>query len=387
MFPRLPRAFARKFHKTENKRERTIQGQFRIPIPTGARLSQDFPSRVTVGMVLAEKEKNKVLSPVYGVAKVSPEGDAFLIQQDGSWSTKAEFSIPKITAKEFIESLDSGGLYSLDFANLSLAQYLEPLLGSSNVKLVLSPFCRFQHLDFEELIFSECKEAFSAFLEMLNELFPKVQLCNFFGDNKLIYKHPLGFPEYFLSHKLPYDISSAKAALIDKSVVYLGAETIYHLLKRIFYKEPFTKRHLSVFLVDKKGRMDTEPRQYFLTNGQDLQFLLKNVDKEFFAASFESVYDEVEPVQMKELGFFDIYKQFLITFYERKAVRQKPFLCIECMECNYYCPTSANPFQLVKGNSESFLYENCIQCGICTVYCPSGINIRELIRLPRGENA
>lgn len=74
----------------------------------------------------------------------------------------------------------------------------------------------------------------------------------------------MGFLNIFCHKQFQWDVLKSKKALNTYEVLYLGAETIYHLLRKLYFGEPFTKRHLAVFLVDRKGRMDLEPRQYFL---------------------------------------------------------------------------------------------------------------------------
>lgn len=110
-----------------------------------------------------------------------------------------------------------------------------------------------------------------------------------------------------------------------------------------------------------------------------MAFIPANLDKRYKIASFQTVYEEVKPMDVLSLGYFNIYEQYSITLYEKLPASRKEFSCIDCMECNNYCPTHANPVQLIKGRVEEFEKSQCISCGICTVYCPSGIDIRKRI--------
>ncbi|MCX7999790.1 MAG: 4Fe-4S dicluster domain-containing protein, partial [Leptospiraceae bacterium] len=62
----------------------------------------------------------------------------------------------------------------------------------------------------------------------------------------------------------------------------------------------------------------------------------------------------------------------IITSHER--------ICIDCNDCNYFCPVQANPKELLNRNKSSFLAEKCIECGLCSVFCPSHIDFARRIR-------
>lgn len=379
LFPRLPRAFARKLHKTENKKERTIQGQFLIPVPAGSVLSDSYPTRVVHGQVMLAHNGKKVLAPVNGVASLTADQKFFQIKQDGSWSTTSPYQFRQYDLPTLLESFDEGALYSLDLLETPLKDYFQKFSKDSTFKIVLSPFCRYQHLNFEEMILRDMKDAYKSFIELLQTIFPKAEISNFFKVPSLDFEHPDGIPEYFLHRQFHEPVFQTRKSLVNHEVLFLGGETIFHILRKLYYNEPFTKRHLAVFLVDRKGRMDVEPRQFFLTNGQSLAFIPANLDKRYKIASFETVFEEVKPLDVTALGYFNIYEHYSITLYEKLPASRKEFSCIDCMECNNYCPTHANPVQLIKGKTEEFEKSLCISCGICTVYCPSGIDIRKRI--------
>ncbi|TGK99748.1 oxidoreductase [Leptospira levettii] len=379
LFPRLPRAFARKFHKTENKRERTIQGQFLIPVPAGSEITDSYPTRVTHGQVMLSHNGTKVLAPVNGVATLTADQKFFQIKQDGSWSTSSKYQFQSYDFSSLINAFDEGALASLDINEMPLKDYFLKFKSNPSFQIVLSPFSRYQHLDFEEMILTSMKEAYSSFIELLKTTFPKIEVKNFFEIPTLKYEHPNGIPEYFLHKQFHWDVKKAKKSLQSNEILYLGAETIYHILRKLYFGEPFTKRHLAVFLVDRKGRMDLEPRQFFLTNGQSLAFIPSNLDKRYKIVSFDTVFEAIQPMDVNSLGYFNIYEHYSITLYEKLPAVRKEFSCIDCLECNQYCPTQANPFQLIKGKNEEFDKDKCVTCGICTVYCPAGIDIRKRI--------
>lgn len=103
------------------------------------------------------------------------------------------------------------------------------------------------------------------------------------------------------------------------------------------------------------------------------------MDKRYKIASFDTVFEAIQPMDVQSLGYFNIYDHYSITLYEKLPISRKEFSCIDCMECNQYCPTQANPIQLIKGKKEEFDKDKCVSCGICSVYCPAGIDIRKRI--------
>lgn len=380
VFPKLPRSFTRKLHKTENKRERTIQGNFLIPVPPGSSLPDDFPRRVSLGEILVDAQTKRILSPVNGLASLTADRTHFQIKQDGAWRTDSPLQITSYTYETFLEICKVGALASLDFEHLTLDQYFSSFKKDGTFDIFLAPYARYNYLPFSNFILDEMPEAFKEFESLIRKIFPNAKIHNEIKPDFIPFKHPDGIPEFFISQKTGSTIRDALTALDSRTVMYLGPETIYHVLRMAFYNEPFTRRHLYVCLVDRKGRMDTESRFYLLTNGQSLDFVIKNFDSRYKIASFQSMYEGVNSLDIRSLGNFDIYNHSILLLYERLPVIRNSFACIDCYECNTYCPTNANPIAVVKNNSEEFVKSQCIQCGICTLYCPSGIDIRSKIQ-------
>ncbi len=379
VFPRLPRSFTRKFHKTENKRERTIQGNFLIPVPPGSQVLDDFPKRVSLGEVIASTPNLRILSPVNGLVALTEDRSHFQIKQDGAWTTASPFLRRVCSYESFIADCKEGALASLDFPDLPLDTYFSAFSKSDSFEIFLAPFSRYNNLPFLEIIENEMAEASLEFVQTLAEIFPNAKIHNFLNSKEHRFVHPEGIPEYFVSKQLKSDIKTITASIESKKILYLGPETLYHILRMVYYREPFTRRHLYVCLVDRKGRIDTESRYFLLTNGQSLDFIIQNFDKRYKVASFQSMYEAISPHDIHALGNFNIYKHSILVLYERLPVVRKAFACIDCFECNTYCPTNANPYAIVKGSADLFLNSQCIQCGICTLYCPSGIDLRTKI--------
>jgi len=379
VFPRLPRSFTRKFNKTENKRERTIQGNFLIPVPTGSQFLEDFPKRVLLGEMIASTQNLRILSPVNGLASLSEDRNFFQIKQDGAWHTTSPFLRRVSSYETFLADCKEGALASLDFPNLALDKYFGSFYKTDPFEIYLAPFTRYNNLPFLEIIASEMKEAVSEFVLTLAEIFPNAKIHNFLNSDASQYTHPDGIPEYFISKFQKSNLKKITSELESRKIMYIGPETLYHILRMVYYREPFTRRHLYVCLVDRKGRIDTESRYFLLTNGQSLDFIIQNFDKRYKVASFQSMFEAVSPHDIRSLGNFNIYEHNILLLYERLPVIRNAFPCIDCFECNAYCPTGANPYSIVRGHSEDFISSQCIECGICTLHCPSGIDIRSKI--------
>ncbi|MDZ4724781.1 MAG: 4Fe-4S dicluster domain-containing protein [Leptospira sp.] len=386
VFPKLSRGFTRKFHKTENKRERTIQGNFLIPVPTGHQIPDQFPRRVSLGEVLVTTPNLRILAPVNGIVSLNEEKTHFQIKQDGAWNTNSPYDPKSLTLDTFINECKMGALASLDFPNLTLDQYFSSFQPMETFEIFIAPYTRNNFLPFSEILHDEMRPALREFITLLQQLFPKATMFNYLENHQSKFKHPQGIPEYFISQKTNQNIPSIREALSSRKVMYLGPETIYHILRMIYFKEPFTRRHLYVCLVDKKGRIDTESRYYLLTNGQCLDFLVKHLQGRYKVASFQSMFESVTIEDINSLGFFNIYEHQVLVLYERKPVKRKAFACIDCLECNTYCPTNANPISIVKNRHSQFNVSNCIECGICTLYCPSGIDLRSMIQVEKEKH-
>lgn len=378
-FPRLPRSFTRKFHKTENKRERTIQGNFLIPVPAGSQISDDFPKRVALGEMIANTENLRILSPVNGIVDLTEDRSYFQIKQDGAWTTTSPFLRRVSNYETFLEDCKKGALASLDFKDLPLDKYFSSFQKTDSFEIFLAPYSRYNNLPFLGIIAKEMAEALLEFSQMLAEIFPNARIHNFLNTSGLSFTHPDGIPEYFISKHSKKDIKQITSDIESRKLMYLGPETIFHILRMVYYLEPFTRRHLYVCLVDRKGRIDTESRYFFLNNGQSLDFIIQNFDKRYKVASFESMYESVSPHDIHSLGNFNIYQHNILVLYERLPVIRNAFPCIDCFECNTYCPTDASPYSVIKGNADDFIKSRCIECGICTLHCPSGIDIRTKI--------
>jgi ferredoxin len=378
-FPRLHRSFTRKFHKTENKRERTIQGNFLIPVPKGQVVPDLFPKRVTLGETLLDTQNLRILAPVNGLASLTSDGSYFQIKQDGAWNTASPFLMRSHTYESFLEDCREGALSSLDFPDLPLDKYFLHFKKEDSFDVYFSPFTRYNHLPFLDIILSEMNEAMSEFEKLIKTIFPNATLHNYLQAKGADFSHPDGIPEYFISRKKNISILESKIALDSRKILYLGPETVYHILRMLYFREPFTRRHLYVCLVDRKGRIDTESRYFLLTNGQSLEFIIQNFDKRYKIASFQSMYEAGASLDIHSLGNFNIYEHNTLLLYERLPVLRNAFPCIDCHECNTYCPTQANPYSLTSGNIENFQKLQCIECGICTLYCPSGIDLRTMI--------
>lgn len=361
------------------KKELTLQGIFTIPLPNQL-TSSDFPRRVTLGESLGETEKGwAVLSPLNGIVSLSKDKKQMLLNLDGEWLSAREYK-PKLTDySEFLLKIKKLGLLHLDFRESTLHSAFDNLNNLKLETIVLSPFTAHNHLNAKEL-FSEQEKLGIQFLKnQFLSFFPKVKILDLLTEVVDEFSEPLGNHEYFLSKNLGISLREVRTKLADRSLLYLGPETIFHLIRALYFSIPFVKRHLIVFLMDSSGKVGSIRKEYFLSNGQSLQFLVDEYQEKYSTASFESVYDISASMDIQKLPYFQIQNHSFLILTKGKKKERSPFPCIQCLECNGICPTKANPYALILEEPGRFQREECLHCGLCTVHCPSGIDLRALI--------
>lgn len=380
--PRPERKFSYTRSRKKDRNEYLLEGSFQIALPDEIRFIGEYPRRVHLGDSLGIHGKQKILSPANGIAEIISLDfgeKAFRVTQDGSLEPKKEFQNQNYDLNSFLNRLEKSAVYSLDFEDLPLAEYLGEFAKRPDAELVISPFTRFEGPNFRSILQKDYPEELELLSGLLMKVFPKQKIKNFLPDTKIQYKYPMGIPDYF-SHKLGgYDILSPEKKDAGR-VYYLGAETIWHLIRSVYFDIPFTKRHLTVKYVNKSGQIERRERIFLLSNGQSFQFLEKLFSFPYETYSLDELFQPSRIFSKNEEYFFNIFQDHSLVFFEKKPVKARESICTECMECNQYCPTSANPVSLVRSGLGSFSSHSCIQCGLCTIYCPSGIDLRSRIR-------
>ncbi|MCE9500622.1 MAG: hypothetical protein K8R21_09000, partial [Leptospira sp.] len=334
--------------------------------------------RVQTGDPLYGGKKYSVLSPVTGVASALADDTLGIsLRIDGEIRKKVTFENRILDESDLSARIISSGLFSLDFPNLPLMELFQKFKGEKNSLIVFSPFTKDNLIDFAALTVKEYPEAFALLKNTLKEVYPDSEICDYISGNRIKFKYPLGDPTYFLSRK---NSKFRPGMTSHESVLYIGPETLYHLLRVLYYSIPFLCRHISILTVDKSGWITSGVRNFLLRNGQNLSFLTSFYRKKFPYFTVNSLYDKNDYYGTDAPFYIDIYRHYSIVYFSVKPGSGRELSCVDCGDCSIYCPVSANPHALVDGQSEKFNSDICIECGICTVFCPSRINFRERIQ-------
>ena len=337
--------------------------KFRLQPETG--FSDEFPRRVKRGEAILVRGNQKVLSPVDGIARLIENNELLGIRQDGAFPGSRKPVLKEFGYSEMIARLQECAVTSLDFSE-PLADLLAKFRGREYFEIIFSPFTRTGDIDFSSLIMAKYNEEFQLLKGNLMTMFRDAVFQDFIGPGQLKYSYPHGIPDLFIREY-------TKAAPED--VMYFGPETVFHLIQALYYNIPFTRRHLAVYFQKDNGKKGPV-KAYYLYNGQNLNLVKSGIPEKYKYFTFNSVYDRNEYHERGELLFHDIYKYSSLIFFT--SVGEKSGECIECMNCTYLCPVSADPYGLVK--NEKFNKSLCIECGICSTYCPSGIDFKGKIR-------
>lgn len=384
-FPRTIRSFSRIHHEKGEKNETLIEGSFYLGLTEKARLVGEYPRRVRLGDCLAYVEDCKLLSPANGIAvQERIRNNNFLkITQDGGLEPPHEFNQVPEDQNTFFNLLDKNGLHSLDFENTSLVTLFKNFSSVKNSELILSPFSLYQSPNFQELVWKDYRKEWDFLVGLLEKIFPDKKIHNYWNQENLKYSYPMGIPDYFSDRIAGFSILGENPKDVGR-IFYLGSETIWHMIRGLYYDLPFTRRHLSVYCVDRAGRIDGRERSFLLSNGQSFRFLQEIFAKDYNYYSLDHFFNPTKIYYKDDNQFFDIFEDSTVAFYTSPPKPTTELPCTECNECSYHCPTLANPSALMSEISD-FDVKSCVFCGLCNLYCPSGIDLRKRILNLQGE--
>ncbi|WCL48748.1 4Fe-4S dicluster domain-containing protein [Leptospira sp. GIMC2001] len=338
-----------------------------------------------LGDPIAFVGNRKILSSSNGIAEFNAgERNYFKITQDGGLENKNEFIDENFNSNGFFNRLEKNGIYSLDFPDTPLWDYLSQFASTANAELILSPYSRNRSPDFQKLIQNDYSNELKLVENLFTKLFPERKIHSYFHLDPKKYSYPMGIPNYFIEYIAGFKVLSN---LNDSNrIFYLGSETIWHLIRALYFDLAFTKRHLAVFCIDSNGSLDARERNFLLSNGQSFQFTEKLFKKKYKSFSIGNFFQPTEILTNVKDHYFDIYEENSLTFYQSKPRDFLELPCTECFDCNTFCPTGANPLGLILNNRE-FQKNLCVECGICTALCPSGIDIQKKILVSKLGNA
>lgn len=361
-------------------RENIVSGEFQIRKPPGFSFLNSFgnyPKQVQIGDVLFSSEFLNILSPVSGFASASEDKqDTIVVSMNGSFLPKENPSKETFSLKTLKEKILGHGNSSLDFSNKTLIHCLNEFSGKEDSLIVFSPFTKDNCIDFREKILSEYSEEFELIKKNFSEIFPKSKVIDFVTGKKRKFHYPAGTPLYFL-----YKFAGIQktANFPHENVLFFGSETLYYLLRSLYFGIPFYERMISVNLLGKNGKLKMLKKPVLLRNGQNTGFITKDFEKKFASFSLNSHFDLPEYFQSSEDYYLNIYTDYSMTLIAKEPVNKKEFPCIECNDCSLFCPLNLEPRTILDDGNKDFQSRFCIECGICTVFCPSGINFRKKI--------
>ena len=335
----------------------------------------EFPRRVSIGEILFENSEQKIVSPLNGIAKLGIESKTISLLQDGVLYQKSESKISEYTKDSLQKKLSSSGVVSLDFQNETFKSILDEFIPNRESFIVYSPFTKENQIDFQRILLEEYKNELTSFKKNLAKIFPNVNTIDFLNEKKIPYKYPSGIPEYFMQKFVGLETNQFS----KKQFMYLGPETIFHILRALYFDIPFHERHLSVFFLDAENSKTV--KNYFLNfkNGSVLDEFLKTYSDKYTHFALNSFYNMESIYEISDSFVFDIYNHHSIILTNSMSAKKSEVECIDCDECNYFCPVSADPRSLLEVDKTNFQANICVECGICSAVCVSKINFKEKI--------
>lgn len=342
----------------------------------------DYPARVRIGDIIMENSAVKKVSPINGIAKIDADNDCISFTIDGELNRGSTFNPKKYKLGEMVSVLLNSGLVSLDFKGLGISRLFQILATHSNPYIVLSPFSLENHIDFKEIILKEFNDGFTLFKQTLLELMPESTVMDYISDKKYNYHYPDGNPNYFL---LKYCGIELVTKIEESKVFYLGAETLYHIIRALYYGVPFHERHCTFYWKSKEGRVEAK-KTFVLKNGQNLYDFFYNYKDSYKQFTINSFYNHQSVYQTGSEFIVDIYQynSFILCDDEPRNLKER--ICIDCDDCTAFCPVDANPRGLLDKKDGEFQSQACIECGICSVICPSHIDFYTRITASKKEN-
>lgn len=344
----------------------------------------EFPRRTEIGEILFQSGTSRILSPVNGIAYFDNTQNSVHLRIDGELSFRPNYERQEFTYLELKTKLDNLGILSLDFSGYLISELMDTFTAGEGSIVVFSPYTQEGHIDFHSMLYTKLKPEVDAFKSTLESIFKKSKVMDFITDKPGPYRYPDGNPRYFISKKCNQPLEKE---FPHKNVLYLGPETLYHIIQALYYNIPFHERHLSVSVINKKGVEEGEARVFRVKNGTNLTHffdtILKKNNYRYF--TINSIYNKQPVFEIGAEFLFDFLKHHSIILSESKNPTDVPGMCNDCNDCSYFCPVSADPRALLDKDKSSFQKDRCLECGLCSVYCPVQIDFYELIKTSKKD--
>lgn len=335
----------------------------------------EFPRRVSIGDVLMENEQIKILSPINGIAKYNESLSSIFLRVDGELFFKPSLRKSELAYKELKEKVHSLGLSSLDFPGKPILSLLESFRPNKDSYILFAPFTHEDVLDYKEKILSQYRDEFDILKKNLEKIYPDSKILNMFSSaDRAKFSYPEGSPRYFL---YKYCGESVIKDFPHDKYLYLGPETIFHLIRGLYYGIPFHERYIEINMIRKGGSIEEgETKVFLLKNGVNLlDFLLSFKEKyNYRYFTINSYYDKQPVYEIGTEFIFDIHKHHSVIICDDIYFEKVEGICIDCNNCSYYCPVNADPRELLEKDKSKFKESICLDCGICSLYCPAHID-------------
>ncbi len=346
--------------------------------------SGSFPRRVEIGEVLYSNADTKILCPINGIAYLDPDQKKISLKLDGELNFKSKYEKKDFSLLELKEKLNHLGIVSLDFDNEPFSFLIDEFKGSKDTNIIFAPIVAEGTYDYKQLLLTKFKPELDAFKRNLEKSFPNTKILDFLTDKKIEYNYPEGLYKLFLKKYCNITTNNPKDF---KEILYIGPETLYHILQGIYYNIPFHSRIVGIGILNKGGKLEGETIFYNIKNGTNLSDFFKSfqINYNYKYVTVNSLYKKEEVIEIGQDFIFNIYKYNYFYLCETKSNNSSESLCIECGDCDYYCPVDANPRVLLNKDPSRFLKTDCLECGLCSVFCPSHIDFQTRIRNHKGN--
>lgn len=357
----------------------------RVPVPSlseltlysefhGKKLSVvgDFPRRLNIGDTIFEDNSIKVISPVNGIANYFPSTSSVKFTIDGELNFRPTEYNGDYSLQSIQDKIKKSGLVSLDFPGQSLAALFASLIPDRDSFILFSPFTKENLIDYKSKVFELYKNELIKLKKNIASIFPNVNTIDFLTEKKINYSYPEGNPRYFLHKYVGIDMAKD---FPHSRFLYLGPETIYHLIRALYWNVPFHERYVSVNIINQSGTLEGETKAFLLKNGINLADFLNSFQTKYKYFTVNSFYDKQPVYEIGTEFIFDIYKHHSVIICDRIHFEKSEKFCTDCNDCSYYCPVSANPRAILERDKSAFNSSVCLECGICSLLCPAHIDL------------
>lgn len=344
----------------------------------------EFPRRITIGETLFKDDTVRVLSPANGIIRYIPSQSLLKILIDGQLNFQSQPGHNELPREDFFNKLDSLGLLSLDFPAQPLYDLFQRLIPDRDSFIVFAPFTRENLIDYKTKIFDSFAQELALLKKNIAALFPNVSIIDFLTPKKTEYQYPDGTPGYFLYKYCGVEVTRD---FPKDRFLYLGPETIFHMIRAIYQGIPFHERYVSVNIINQSGVLEGETQAFLLRNGINLSDFLNTFETSYSHFTVNSFYSRQPVYEIGTEFIFDINRHHSIIICDKIYYEKEERICTDCNACSFYCPVDAKPRALLNKNKKGFDTSACLECGICSFLCPAHIDFSSRItEVKQGTN-